>query len=157
MPINLARRSISVRCVVVALITGMASASTVRAEGSESAAGGRLREGLQKCQADTKSQLAAANAKPPKPPGEEMAIAGLRVNVWRLAGGASSAAPLVIFSHGFHGGSTKSFLSQQTPEARQRHPDHQEIARCFRVAIEIEYVHADAAQVFRTAATANTL
>jgi len=114
MPINLARRSISVRCVDVALVVAIACASMVRAEDPEPPAGGRLLERLRKRQADTKSQLGAAEAKSPKHPGEEMAIAGLRVNVWRPAGEVRGAALLVIFSHGFHGGSTQSTFLMKT-------------------------------------------
>ncbi len=43
--------------------------------------------------------------------GESLTIAGLKVSVWRPAG--HSAAPLVIFSHGFHGSSTQSTILMQ--------------------------------------------
>lgn len=45
--------------------------------------------------------------------GETLEIAGLRVSVWRPNQGVAVPAPLVVFSHGFHGSSTQSsFLMQ---------------------------------------------
>ena len=39
---------------------------------------------------------------------ERVEIAGLKVSVWRPASDSKGPAPLVIFSHGFHGSSTQS-------------------------------------------------
>lgn len=108
MPIRRPRRSIPVLCVTVALVAGIASAPVARIEEPEPPGAGRLRERLRKRQAETKSQVGGAEVKLPKRQGEEMEIAGLLVNVWRPAPEASGAVPLVIFSHGFHGGSTQS-------------------------------------------------
>jgi pimeloyl-ACP methyl ester carboxylesterase len=39
---------------------------------------------------------------------ERVSIAGLDVTVWRPDGGPSTAAPIIVFSHGFHGCATQS-------------------------------------------------
>lgn len=77
---------------------------------------------------DKKQQPAAGTSTPPKnevakpvpPPaapksGEDLTLARLKVSVWRPAG--SGPAPLVIFSHGFHGSSRQSvFLMKALAE-----------------------------------------
>jgi predicted dienelactone hydrolase len=59
---------------------------------------------------------AAAERRAPRNPGETHQIAGLRVSLWKPSSG--SPAPLVVFSHGFHGCGTQStFLTDALARA----------------------------------------
>jgi predicted dienelactone hydrolase len=63
---------------------------------------------------------------------EDLRIGALQVSVWRPAGDSIAPAPLVIFSHGFHGTSTQSTFLMQALAARGYlvvAPDHADSMR----------------------------
>ena len=110
--------------VLVATVFAICGVQAHAEDQAENSRGGRLLQQLKSRQRPGESPSTAVPQKNQQRRGEELEIAGLRVNVWRPAEPTTSdsthtkqLAPLVVFSHGFHGISTQStFLVQALAE-----------------------------------------